>query len=122
MKKAIFYRPIMSKRIPRVNSLIRNELSRILLKEVDFPQGILVTLTRVETSSDLQESKVYISVLPSGKTKEILKILNKIIYGLQKTLNQRLKIRPIPRIKFVKEEKTNEAERIEELLEVLKKE
>lgn len=112
----------MSKRIQRVNSLIKKELSQILFKEVDFPDNVLVTITRVETSSNLFQSKVYISVLPESQTKKILTILNKIIYGLQQRINTRLKMRPVPRIKFVKEEKTREAARIEELLEELKKE
>lgn len=110
----------MSKRIQRVNSLIKSELSQIILKEVDFSEGTLVTLTRVETSPDLNESKAYISVLPSEKTDGVIKILNKIIYGLQKSLDKRLRMRPIPKIKFEKEEKTKKAARIEELLEEIK--
>lgn len=112
----------MSKRIQRVNSLIKKELSQIILKEVDFPDSVLVTVSRVETSVNLNESKVYISVLPVEKTDNILKILGKIIYGLQKRLDKRLRMRPIPRIRFVKEERTKEAARIEELLEEIKNE
>ncbi len=39
----------MSKRIPQVNQLIKKELSQIILREIEFPVGVLVTLTRVET-------------------------------------------------------------------------
>ena len=112
----------MSNRIQSVNSLIKNELSQILLKEVDFPEDTLATLTRVETSTDLSQAKVYISIMPDNKINEIFEILNKNIYKLQQELNKRLKMRPVPRIVFKKEEKTEEAGRIEELLEQLKKE
>jgi len=111
----------VSNRIPRVNQLIKEELSQIILKEIEFPQDVLATITRVETSANLIESNVWISVLPEEKLKRILEILNKNIYFLQQKLNKRLKMRPIPRIKFLKERKTAEAGKIEEILEGLKK-
>lgn len=121
----------MSKRIPKVNTLIKRELSQLLLKEIEFPQNVLVTITRVETSPNLIESKVWVSVMftphqnfgvgPEEKIERILQILNKNIYFLQQKLNKRLKMRPLPRIKFLKEKKTKEAGQVEEILERLKK-
>ena len=110
----------MSKRIQKINALIRRELSQILLKRIEFPPNVLVTITRVETSSNLMESNIWVSALPEEKLKRSLEILNKNIYILQQKLNQRLKIRPLPRIKFLEEKKTREAGRVEEILEKLK--
>jgi ribosome-binding factor A len=112
----------VSKRISRVNQLIRQELSQIILRETEFPSDVLVTVTRVETASNLIESKVYISVMPEEKTSKVFQILNQQIYELQQKLNQRLRMRPIPRIKFIEEKETKEAGKIEEILEKLKKE
>ena len=123
----------MSKRIQRVNQLIKKELSQVLLREVDWEEGgvfpqkpspkdILVTITRVDTSPNLRESKVFISTVPENKSRRILEILNRKIYELQQKINRRLKMRPVPRIKFSKERETAEAGRIEEILEELKKE
>lgn len=112
----------MSKRIQQVNQLIKRELSQILLKEIEFPTEVLVTITRVETLPNLTESKVWVSAFPEEKIKRILEILNKNIYILQQKLNQRLKMRPIPKIKFLEEKKTAEAGKIEKILEELKKE
>lgn len=111
-----------SARIQKINSLIKQELSQIIFREIEFPQGSLVTLTRVETSQDLRESNIWISVISEKGTKRILEILNKNIYILQQKLGKRLKMKPIPRIKFLEEKKTSEAGRIEEILEELKKE
>jgi len=96
-------------------------LSQIILREIEFPQDVLVTITRVEISANLIEGNIWISVLPEEKLKRILEILNKNIYFLQQKLNKRLKMRPIPRIRFLEEKKTAEAGKIEELLEELKK-
>ena len=111
----------MSKRIQRVNQLIKKEISQLLLREVEFPADTLVTVTRVETSADLKESNIWVSVIPEERQKRILQILNKNIYILQQKLNKRLKMRPIPKIKFLEEKRTAEAGRIEEILEELKK-
>lgn len=111
----------MSNRILRVNQLIKKELGKILLREGNFPKDALVTLTRVETSPDLREAKAWISVLPEEKTPEIIRILNKSIYDIQQKMNKTLKMRPVPKVKFLIEKKTKTAARIEEILENLKK-
>lgn len=123
----------MNNRIQRVNALIKDELNNILLKEVDFPKDVLVTITRVESSTNLSQAKIYISVMSAGRdfpeksldepaqqTDKVLEILNRKIYDIQQALNKRLRMRPIPKIQFKKEEKTEEAARIEELLEDIK--
>lgn len=110
----------MSKRIQRVNQLIKKEISQIILREIEFPKDILVTVTRVETASNLIESKVYVSVMPEEKTSKVFQILNRQVYELQQKLNQRLQMRPIPRIKFIEEKETKEAGKIEEILEKIK--
>lgn len=107
-------------RIQRVNQLIRKEISQIILRELDFPKNILVTLTRVDTSRNLIHAKIYISVMPENETQQILEALNQKIYDIQQQLNKRLKMRPIPKINFVVEKETAQAGKIEELLEEIK--
>ena len=110
----------MSKRIQRVNQLIKKELSQLLLREVEFPADTLVTVTRVETSPDLRESRIFISVMPEAKTARIIDFLNRKIYFLQQKINKRLKMKLLPKLKFLEEKKTAEAGKIEELLEEIK--
>ena len=110
----------MSQRIPRVNKLIKKELSQILLKEIEFPKDVLVTVTRVIASDNLNEAKVYISVMPEEQSERVLQILERKVYYLQQKINKRLRMRPIPQIRFSEEKETAEAGRIEELLEKIK--
>jgi len=112
----------MSKRIPRLNELIKEELGKILLKEGNFPRGVLVTITRVETLANLTEAKVWISVLPEDQAQKIIGDLNRKIYFLQQKINKIFKMRIVPKIRFLIEKKTKEAARVEEILENLKKE
>jgi len=111
----------MTKRIPQVNELIQRELSQIILREIEFPLDILVTITRVTTSQDLEHAKIYISVIPEQKSKDIIRILNSQIYKLQGFLNRRLNMQPSPRIDFVEEKETVKADEVEKILEELKK-
>lgn len=122
----------MVKRIQQVNQLLKRELSQIILKEVEFPTDILVTVTRVETSPNLNQAKVYVSVMSFGQriffkrdlekpNQKVIETLNRKIYDLQQKINKRLKMRPVPRIKFIEEKETKRAGRVEELLEKIKK-
>ncbi|MDP4007306.1 MAG: 30S ribosome-binding factor RbfA [bacterium] len=112
----------MTERIPQVNELLQQELGTILLRELDFPENTLVTLTRVDASPNLQQAKIYISVMPEEKAKEVFQLLQKKVYEIQQLLNKRLNMRPVPRIEWVLETKTAEAQVIEEILDKIKKE
>ena len=111
----------MSNRIQKVNSLLEQEISKIILRDFYFPES-LVTLTHVDSSTNLIEAKVYISVYPDDKMDKIIEILNKRAYSVKQKINKLLKMRPIPKIKFVKDKNIVNAGRVEELLEALKKE
>jgi len=112
----------MTKRIQRVNELIKKEISQLILREVEFPKNVFVTVTRVETSPNLRESRVFISVLSEQDKSTVFTLLNRQIYTLQQGINKRLKMRPIPKILFLEEKRTIEAGKIEAILEKLKKE
>ena len=112
----------MSKRIQRLNELIKREISRLLLREIEFPKDALVTVTRVQISADLNQAKIYISIIPDKYFSKIFQMLNKRVSFLQKKIGQLLIIRRIPKIKLVEEKETRGATRIEELLEKVKRE
>jgi len=112
----------MSYRIQRINQLIRIQISQILLKEFDFPSQTLVTISRVETSKDLRDCKIFVSVLPEEDAFKIINLLNRKSHFFHKKFRKVLKTKIIPDFQFRKEEKTKEAARIEELLEKIKNE
>ncbi len=112
----------MKNRSAQVQELIKQELSQIILREVEIPEGAVVTLTRTVASGNLQEAKVFISVVPDARAPEVMKILEQNVYRIQQILNERLKMRPVPRIRWIAETAGAEAQHIEELLGQLKKE
>ncbi len=109
----------MSNRLEKVNSLLAKEISKIVAKDFAFADA-LITLTHVEATANLIEARVYVSVMPMEKTDFVIKALNNDVYNIQQKLNKKLNMRPIPRIKFVKDPRIAEAARIEELLHKIK--
>lgn len=105
----------MSQRLNRVNEIIKREIGQSLNKEINF-NGILVTVIDVETSSDLRQAKIKITVLPEEKSGLVLSIIQKNIYFLQQTVNKKLKIRRAPKIRFEMDKGASNAQRVEELL------
>ena len=110
----------MLKRILKINELLKRQLGELFLKEIEFPKGVLVTITRVETSPDLREAIVSISAMPNSANKKVQQILKYCIYDLQQEINRKLRMRPIPKIVFREEKEVVEAAKIEELLEKIK--
>jgi ribosome-binding factor A len=112
----------VTERIPQVQELLKEELGAILLRELEVPEDTFVTLTRVDAAPNLQQAKIYISVMPEEKGAEVLKTLQREVYEIQQLLNKRLNMRPVPRIEWILETKTVEAQEIEEILDKIKEE
>lgn len=110
----------MSQRTNRVNKLIKKEISQSLLKEINF-SDILVTVIGVETSPDLRQAKVKITVLPQEKSGIALNIIQRNIYPLQQIINKKLRIRRSPKIIFEIDKGETNAQRVEELLREVEK-
>ena len=106
----------------QVNQAIQRELGRIILSEFEFPANTIVTVTRVQASSNLQQAKVYISVVPGERIPEVLKIIAAEIYDVQQELNKVLQIRPVPKIILAEEKETAQAQRVDDILDEIKKE
>ncbi|MCL5010657.1 MAG: 30S ribosome-binding factor RbfA [Patescibacteria group bacterium] len=108
-------------RVNKVNELIRRLLAEIILRELEFPRGILTTISEVKTSSDLSECKVFVSVFPTSETKNAFNILQANIYFLQQLLNKKTDLRITPKIVF-KTETASAAAKVEKILDEIKTE
>lgn len=109
-------------RIDKVNSLLEHEIGAIIQREVHFPDGALVSLARVETTSNLIEAKVFISCFPEDKIDDAIDSLTKEVYDIQQKINKKVNMRPVPKIRFVKDTTEAKAGKIESILAQLKKE
>lgn len=106
-----------SLRVEKIDELIKRELGQIILRELELPRDVLLTIINVETTSNLIESRVFVSVMPEEKEKEVLKMLARNIWELQQILNKKLRIRPVPKIIFLPEKQLKEAIKIEKIFQ-----
>ena len=91
---------MQKKRIDQVNQLVKEEVSKLILREIELSKDAMITVTRVETSSDLRHSTIYISTLFKDKQEAALHELNRSIYDIQHAFNRALRMRPVPKIRF----------------------
>ena len=107
-----------ARRIEKIQNLIREVVAGIMNRELAFPAGTLVTVTRVEVSEDLFYGTVLVTILagsPEGE-RAALGQLEDATGALQHTLNRKLRMRPVPRITFAVDRGEQRRERIERLL------
>ena len=92
----------MTRRIERVNHLIRQEISELLQRQVKDPRlGSFVTITEVETSPDLKYARVFITRMGTEQEKkETLSRLAAASGFFRRELAGRLRLRRIPELNF----------------------
>lgn len=110
----------MSHRIEKVNELIRDHLAQIIPRQVSFKKGVLATVVKVDTTNDLSQSKVFLSIFPADQKAYVLTTIKKEIFVLQKELNQKLQIRILPKIIFLSDDRQEKLSQIEEIFEKIK--
>ena len=109
-----------SNRIGRINEEIQRELSD-LLRTVKDPrvQKTMVSVTRVDTTSDLRYAKVFISVYDKEQSKEVFKGLKAAGGFLRRELANRLNLRYTPELVWTEDHSITYGARILDILATL---
>lgn len=91
-----------SNRIGRINEEIQRELADQLrhLKDPRVSQVGMVSITRVDTTSDLRYARVYVSALNCPDEKGLLKGLKSAAGYLRRELGSRIDLRYTPELQF----------------------
>ena len=92
----------MSRRMDRINMLVRQEISRILATEMNDPRlASLISITEVHTSRDLRTAKVFFSVFGDEDTKKsVLEAMGSAAGFIHRTMKRNLKLKFTPVISF----------------------
>ncbi len=92
-----------SRKDKRAEGVLKEELSKIIYKELDLESGILVTLTKLNVSNNLQSAKVWVSVLPENRRGGVMAQLKKRLPYFQHLLVKKMNIRWVPEIIWVED-------------------
>ena len=111
----------MNRRIERINSQLRSEISKMILTDIKDPRiSGVVSVTRVETTGDMSYAKVFVSVYGSDTDKRnTLKAMSSARGFIQNELLHRLAIRRPPSLSFRLDETIEQGNEILELLDRL---
>ena len=104
-------------KIERLNHSFQEEISMILMTEIKDEDIKFVTITGVDTTSDLSFAKVYFTVLDDTKKQTTLEALNKAASFIRGELSQRVEIRHTPELKFIYDTSIEYGEHIEKKIE-----
>lgn len=89
--------------IDRINDDIRRVLAEKLrqVKDPRLQQGVMLTVTHTDTTSDLRHCKVYLSVLGQYDEKQLMRGLRSASGYLRRELGHSLDLRYTPELTFV---------------------
>ncbi len=106
-------------RLNKIGRLLQKELSDIFQKQTQGMPGTLVSVSVVRVSADLSVARVYLSIFPSDKSKELLEAIRKNTKSIRFDLGQRvrLQLRKIPELSFFVDDSLDYLDNIDKLLQ-----
>ena len=114
-----------SRRIERINHLLRQEIADLLTREVKDTtlSSALISITDVETTPDLRLAKVYFSVYGDEDVIEAAKThLTRASGFLHHNLKERLDLRHTPHLEFVVDRSLARGDRIMRIMRTIEEE
>jgi ribosome-binding factor A len=108
-----------TRRIQRVNQLLREEIADLLRREIkdETLNASLISITEVDTAPDLSNAKVYYSVYGDEENQKLARQhLERATNFLRRQLIGRLDLRYVPKLEFVFDRSLEEGARIMSLL------
>ena len=104
-------------RMDKVNEEFRRELSKIIDQDLKNPNITgLISVTKVKTSSDLKNARVYISILGSKSKKNTLEGLKNASGFIRTELAKRVNLRYTPELVFELDETIEYGAKIDSIL------
>lgn len=103
----------------RLQQAIKQELSKILLEDMNDERLKFVTVTDVELSDDQKYLKVYFSTMPGKDPEQIVQSLERIKGYISGEVARTLRLRFAPEIKFELDDSIERGVRMVRLLEDL---
>lgn len=110
-------------RIEKMQNLIKQELSKIVLNDIKDPRVKLVTVTEVNLTDDLSYAKVFVSFYGNEKEQEDAWIgLNKALGFIRSEMSKKIRFRVAPKLILKKDTSLEYSSHIQVILQKINKE
>jgi len=105
----------MKHRLLRVNEILKRELSGLLVREMNFEQG-LVSINQVDVTSDLKNAHVFVSVLGAAGS-SVINQLEAHRFALQSAIAKHLTLKYTPHLVFHLDDSIERGARVIEIMQ-----
>ncbi len=112
-----------NRRVSRVSSLIKREVSQMLLYDIkdDRVGAGMVSIIEVDVSNDLQHAKIFVSIYGSEEAKaQTMEGLRSSEGFVRRELGQRIRLRRTPEVVFLEDRSLERGDRMLNLLNQLR--
>lgn len=107
----------MRLRVEKLQELIKQEVSKMLLKEIKDPRIGFVTVTDVEMTGDLREAKIFVSIMGNEEqVKNSWAGLQSSLGFVRREIGHRIRLRFTPFVSFAIDKSLDYGEHIQKLL------
>ena len=104
-------------RLQRIADRVRQELSEMLIREINDPRLKLIYLTDVKIDKELAYADIFVSAVEGiERSKDVLTGLESASGFIRRTLASRMELRAFPRLRFHWDVTPENADRIEKKL------
>ena len=109
-------------RLQRIADRIRQELSEMLIREINDPRLKQIYITDVKVDRELAYADIYVSAVEGvTRSADVLAGLESASGFIRRTLASRVELRAFPRLRFHWDMTPENADRIEKVLADLRK-
>lgn len=107
-----------TRRTERLSEVVKQEVSKIILYELNDPRISFITIIKADVAPDFKKAKVYVSILGDEATqRKTLRGLEHARGFIQAELGSRLKIRYTPLLEFCLDESVKKSMHISKLID-----
>ena len=111
-----------TQRLTRVNELLKREIAGVLFRVMNEQEFDLaaVSVTRVETSSNLRQARVFVSIrAPEPEQRQMLRLLARHRAQIQRQVSRHVVLKYTPQLHFELDASISGGDRILEILDGL---
>lgn len=110
-------------RVEKVQELMKQEVSQIILHELKDPRIGFVTVTQVEATGDLRSAKIYVSLMGNEEqVRDCWKGLNSSLGFIRREIGKRIRLHFTPELSFQIDKSLDYSAHIQKLLNDINRE
>ena len=104
-------------RVEKVQELMKQEVSKIILQELKDPRIGFVTVTQVEATGDLRSAKIYVSLMGSEQqVRDCWEGLTSSLGFIRREIGKRIRLHFTPELSFQLDKSLDYSTHIQKLL------